>query len=300
MNLLKAQIDKQLLFNRSKNLFHAEFEKEFAFLRLSPQMIEKVRSLNQVSEKELLEYLIGKVTKEFGSVNQYYSFDDLSLRSLRKIYSQLFLEIRQVQLNNGSELGEIEKSHYSRLRSWLFHTNGFAKEMYADQPAYLENVPCAEYSAELQLGILGINPQELMGPVLDVGCGPEGRLVEHLRSQGIEVYGIDRFIETGPFFQKYDWLEYEFKSRSWGTIISNLGFSNHFNHHHLRTDGNYLRYAKKYVEIINALKSGGSFYYAPGLSFIEEHLDVNKFKVEKRSILNSEYNSVRITQLLHY
>lgn len=63
--------------------------------------------------------------------------------------------------------------------------------------------------------------------------------------------------------------------KKWGTIVSNLGFSNHFNHHNLREDGNFIKYAKTYMNILYSLKPGECFHYAPDLPFIEKYLDEN-------------------------
>ena len=60
------------------------------------------------------------------------------------------------------------------------------------------------------------------GPVLDVGCGNQGNLVMHLRANGIEAYGCDRFAETSQFLTCSDWFDYEFGIKKWGTITCNL------------------------------------------------------------------------------
>ena len=84
---------------------------------------------------------------------------------------------------------------------------------------------------------------------------------------------MDRNLEkTSNFLFQINWLESTFPSNTWGTVISHMAFSNHFTHHHLKTDGKFEAYARKYMEILNALKVGGSFIYTPGLSFIEELL----------------------------
>ena len=78
-----------------------------------------------------------------------------------------------------------------------------------------------------------------------------------------------------------DWLEYDYGEEKWGTIISNLSFSNHFNHHNLRENGNYIEYGKTYMNILYSLKIDGSFHYAPDLPFIEKYLDGNQFELKK-------------------
>jgi len=120
-----------------------------------------------------------------------------------------------------------------------------------------------------------------MQPILDIGCGTNGHLVNYFIDQGLEVYGIDRFKFTTTNLKTADWLEYEYGKDKWGTIISNIGFSNHFYHHNLREDGNYIGYGKNYVSIMNSLKVDGCFHYAPDLPFIEKYLDKNQFDLKK-------------------
>ncbi|HBK32433.1 MAG TPA: class I SAM-dependent methyltransferase, partial [Porphyromonadaceae bacterium] len=138
----------------------------------------------------------------------------------------------------------------------------------------VQPVVCCEYSADIQKHILHLQLEELPEPILDVGSGKHGNLVKSLRAAGLIVYGIDRFSDCS-WVEKADWLTYDYGMEKWGTIISNLGFSNHFLHHHLREDGNFIGYAKKYMEILNSLKLHGRMYYAPELPFIEQYLDKN-------------------------
>ena len=167
--------------------------------------------------------------------------------------------------------------------------NAFGGKLYENAGPFIEPVACSEYSAALQLGILAIDPESLMQPVLDVGCRKEGNLVKFLEKQGIEVCGIDRFSFEATNLFTCDWLEFDFGRSKWGTIISNLGFSNHFNHHHLREDGHYIAYAKAYMDILHGLKPGGSFYYAPDLPFIEKYLDKEQFQVSSHAVEGVDY-----------
>jgi hypothetical protein len=134
-------------------------------------------------------------------------------------------------------------------------------------------------------------------PVLDIGCGVKANLVKYLRQNRIEAYGIDRFVIENSYLDNSDWFEYDFNKMKWGTIISNLGFSNHFLHHHLRTDGSFIDYAKQYMKILNSLKIGGSFHYAPDLPFVEQYLDSNRFHLIKQNIGNYGFKSIGIKRL---
>lgn len=161
----------------------------------------------------------------------------------------------------------------------------------------LEPVVCSEYSAELQIGILQIDITQLIEPVLDIGCGKQGNLVMYLRERGIDAYGFDRFAYGHSFLTNSNWFEYLCGREKWGTIFSNLGFSNHFKHHHFRDDGNFIDYAKKYMEILDSLKVGGSFHYALDLPFIEQYLDKNKYQIKSQNIEQSAFKSIRVKRL---
>lgn len=147
-------------------------------------------------------------------------------------------------------------------------------------------IPNAEYSAALQLRILGLNTGALMEPVLDLGCGREARLVQHLREAGLDVTGVDRAAPEGqrPDVQRGDWLETAFERERWGTIIAHQSFSTHFLHHHLRGPEGARRYAQAYMTLLGALRQGGTFAYAPGLPFIEGLLPATSYRVTRLAL----------------
>ncbi len=136
-----------------------------------------------------------------------------------------------------------------------------------------------EYSPALQLKILGLDPERLSGPVLDVGCGAGAALVHHLRKAGLEATGIDRDVQSDVAL-KADWLVYGYGEKRWGTVISHLGFSLHFLNRHLSGSAEAERYARVYMAILRSLEVGGVFAYTPALPFIEEHLPKGMFRVE--------------------
>jgi SAM-dependent methyltransferase len=147
--------------------------------------------------------------------------------------------------------------------------------------AALRQVASAEYEPELQLRLLGLDPAALVPPVLDLGCGAEARLVRHLRARGVDARGIDRAAEPGDGVRRGDWLAEPLAPGSLGTIVSHLGFSLHFLHQHLRPGGDAARYARRYMELLRALRPGGTFAYAPGLPFVEEHLPTATWDVAR-------------------
>jgi hypothetical protein len=287
---------KQIAFNKGKNLFIAEENNGLQFIEGTESLIDKIRNLDIQSEQLLIDYLTDESLQEFCRVNQYFSFNAESVNELKELYALLNQKIKMLDNSAGqTELDTISHEHYVKLCDWLVRTNKFAEKMYSNNQEYVQPVACSEYAPDLQLSLLHINLKDLREPVLDVGCGREMNLVNYLRDNGIETYGIDRFDNGNPYYIKGDWLEYDFEPGKWGTIISNLGFSNHFVHHNLRVDGNYRAYAHKYMEILHSLQIGGSFYYAPDLPFIEIHLDKSAFVVTNYTI--EEY-AFKATQIL--
>lgn len=285
-------IDKQIESNRGGNIF-LDKPDIFRFTDETVYAISNINELNSDSEEFLVDYVTNKVIEEFCRVNQYYSFDTKSKEKLRIIYSDLLENFR----TGVNSIDEISKNHFKRLKDWIRECNPFAEKIYSHADSKVRSVACSEYSPDLQVKILQIENTELKEPVLDIGCGKKGNLVNDLCQKGIETYGIDRFSFTGNNFFNSDWLEYNYGLKKWGTIISNLGFSNHFKHHNLRVDGNYIEYGKKYMEILRSLKIGGEFYYTPDLPFIEQHLDSNQFRIYKNEIDKCDFKVTKITRL---
>lgn len=141
-------------------------------------------------------------------------------------------------------------------------------------------VVASEYSAELQLRLLDLSLERLMEPVLDVGCGEGALLVRALRAAGIDATGIDRAAPE-DVAERADWLAFDYGVRRYGTIVSHLGFSLHFIHQHLRSARAAQRYAETYMLLLGALRPDGVLAYAPGLPFIEEHLQPSRHRVTK-------------------
>jgi len=291
---LKLHIKEQIATNSSKNLFADERINSLQLIEVTESLQETVRNMDAETEKQMIDFMTDEALQEFCRVNQYFSFNSESVNELKNIYALFTQHIRLLRNNaNQEKLQAISQQHYLNLCNWLVKTNAFAEKIYNQTQEYVQPVACSEYGPDLQLALLHIDLKTLHQPVLDVGCGREMNLVNYLRDNGIKAFGIDRFSNDNPFYIKSDWLEYTFEPQQWGTIISNLGFSNHFIHHNLRIDGNFKEYAQKYMEILAALKPGGSFHYAPELPFIEKHLNKNKFqhrvfKIDKYDFMASQ------------
>jgi len=285
-------INQQLTSNKGLNLFY----KDDSAFQFSEKFYQEIRDDKEMSGDQLnviLNYTIDKILAELYRVNQYYTFEQSAIDELKSIYLDFYKGIT----TKSDNLDKIIDTHRKNLGSWLKKTNPFAEKIYSEKEDKIEPAACFEYSAELQLEILQIDLESITEPVLDIGCGENAVLVKYLRSKGKAAYGIDRYPSDLDYIKQTDWLKYDYEINKWGTIISNLGFSNHFMHHHLREDGNYVAYAKKYMEILNSLKIGGSFHYAPDLPFIEEFLDKSKYNVSFKEIQKG-YKSVTIKRVV--
>lgn len=287
MKNLYQSIDKQIEFNKGKNLFLDKREKSLEFIKDTILSFKEIDNLNEKQEESLIEYAANKALEEFYRINQYYYFDDNAKSELKSIYSKLIVMAKSRDLNPE----KIAENHYINLEKWLLKNNSFAKEIYKNKSEQLNAVVCSEYSYQLQLEILNIDISTIQEPILDIGCGKNARLVNYLISLNYNVIGIDRNEFEKPYLFNADWLKYDYGNNQWGTILSNLGFSNHFVHNHLRNDSKAEDYAKTYMRILDSLKVGGSFNYAPGLDFIENYLDKSKFRLKLLSLGTSTINT---------
>jgi hypothetical protein len=293
MDKYLKNIDKQIEFNQGKNIFLDDNDTTLKFVDETIKAISGINELNIDAEKLLIDYATDKALEEFCRINQYYTFDSQAKNDLRRIYRDLFSNIK----TNENSIETISKNHYQNLKQWLRKTNPFAEKIYSNADFDISPVACSEYKPDLQINVLKIDTRTLMEPVLDIGCGKQGNLVNYLCELGIETCGIDRFLFTANNLTNSDWLEYNYGTEKWGTLISNLGFSNHFKHHNLRADGNYIEYGKKYMDILKSLKIGGRFHYAPDLPFIEQYLDNRQFEIEKNEVGEYDFKATIITRL---
>lgn len=260
MDKIKKNIDKQIEFNSRKNIF-ADKEGLFVFIKETIDAISGINQLDTDAENILIDYTLAKSLEEFCRVNQYYSFNTQSKNELRGIYADLFKKIRKREI----PIAEISENHYQQLQYWLIKCNPFAEKIYAGNNYQLEAIACSEYSPELQIAVLGIDLKHIKQPVLDIGCGTQGNLVNFLNNQNIEAYGFDRFTIADANLTNSDWLE--------------------------------IAYAKTYMAILQSLKKGGSFYYAPDLAFIEIYLDKRAYHIENRMISGNDFKASIITKL---
>lgn len=294
---IKQHFKEQITFKSVKNLLTDDRFNSLQLIEVTESLSESIHNLDYESEQLLIDLLTDETIQEFCRINQYFSFNTESIHELKAIYRELIERIKALRIDAfQADLIAITKEHYRNLCSWLVQSNPIVSKMYSSDHGYSAPVVCSEYTPDLQVSILHIDLKNLLEPVLDVGCGREMNLVNHLRENEIEAFGLDRFDIDNPYYYKNNWLEYNFEADKWGSIISNLGFSNHFIHHNLRADGNYIEYAQKYMQILESLKAGGSFYYAPALPFIEIHLDLSTYQCTSFKIEGYDFKATQITR----
>jgi len=185
-----------------------------------------------------------------------------------------------------------EYDEFNVLESKLIHL----LENYTDLIIQNGDVVCEEYKPETQLIILGIRLPKVKGPVLDLGCGESGNLVRHLRKNKIIAVGIDRLVKEEQHLISADWLRTSYGVGKWGTIISHMAFTNHFNYHHKYVKGEPQKYAETYMALLKALKVGGTFYYSPSVEFMEVLLDPFEYEI-KKELVKGEIYRVAITRM---
>ncbi|MCB0181378.1 MAG: class I SAM-dependent methyltransferase [Anaerolineae bacterium] len=226
----------------------------------------------------LTEYCI-RATKTYTyRRNQFINFtdfyDDLLTAQYRHFLGQLQAALVQSETMDAlaQAYTSVLQQHHARLRLI------FSTYCVSYQPTglaghdLLKTVPCDEYSPLFQLSLLHIDAATLMEPILDIGCGASGALVDYLLAQGHTAFGLDRLAPTRPQFSQHDWFTFDYGQNQWGTIIAHQSFSTHFIYAHLHSDDQADQFARLYMKLLAGLKPGGALYYAPGLPFIEEHL----------------------------
>ncbi len=242
---------------------------ELEHLEVEP-LLERVLKLEHLEVEPLLERVLEPLLER----NQFLVVEDRVRRQLAVSLEQLLRGLREELASPAARSGRRDRvvarllagqAELARALEGLAAANlgaGFARSTQVS----------ADYSAETQLLALHLDPAQLPPPILDLGCGRTAALVAHLRAAGKEALGLERLTTAAPHVLVGDWLEHDLGVARWGTVLSHLGFSLHFLHHHLRGGREPARYARRYLAILRALRPGGCFCYVPGLPFIEQHL----------------------------
>jgi hypothetical protein len=273
----------QIKGNQWVNLLSPRQQNGFQFSATTKALIRRIisKQLSFQEEQKLLQHTTRTTLSALYRINQYYHFDKQAESTLLSVYQQL-MKVIKCSNKDFPDFDALAEGHYLRLQKWFVQNQPQALLHYSPSiPVIKEPVTCSEYSVVIQFKVLGIDCCDLKEPILDVGCGREHHLVNYLQQKGLDVYGIDREAMSVKRVSRTSWLDYDFKPGYWGTIISHLGFTNHFHHHHLKAGSGHFLYAKKYWEILQSLEVNGKFYYTPGLPFIETFLDPSHYFIQE-------------------
>ena len=293
MKKTKEILSKQLNTNRDKNLLFYKLEE---VLSIDPDFIRgiteiknsKTGNYSREDIDALVEHTVDELLRKIYNINQFVQITEGDIKEVKGVY----LETWEIIKNTDNVEDTIYKYHYPRLSLWLskFYPPEI-NEIIKNQKT-INKVTCEQYSPEFQISILRLDIKNLLGPIIDVGCGEHGNLVRKLREYGCDIIGIDRSIhDPEDYLLKTDWFSYDFTEETWGTVISNAAFSNHVIYSSNYDLNVYELYLEKYHEILKSIKPGGDFIYAPGLPLIEEHLDKNKYEVTKYAVTDEYYLS---------
>ena len=272
----------------------------YLFHSYDPALIEFVfeyrREIsNFYSDETQLQEFIGfciRTTKQYTYkrnqfINYSPEYDALLQAEYRDFCIQIkvLLEIADFPEAIAQAFGPILSRHHERLRLILASYCVSYQDAPLDKNSLLQTVPCEEYSAPLQLQILNIDIARMAEPVLDIGCGSDGRLVSYLRGQGLAAFGMDRLASSEPEVIQKDWFDLDSR-QTWGTIIAHQSVSTHFIYNHLHNAKMAKKYAKLFMNLLACLEPGGEFYYAPGLPFFEDELEeTGEYTVSKTPIV---------------
>ena len=299
--IIRKSIEHQFSSNSRKNFFHSGKSFKSHFLPDTRNAVEANRNellkMEGAQSGQWIDLMTERALRTFCQSNQFIDLRKDHLAGLHSVYELLWNDLVAQLHENTIDFERLEQAHLSRLTNWILVSNPFVKELNSPDLPEIVEVVCAEYSARLQIALLRINPDDILEPLLDIGCGEQANLVKHMRQLGIDAWGNDRLADSSqPFLLRANWLEFDYQPKQWGTIIANHSFSLHFLNQNQRSDGDYLGYARKYMEILYALKPGGSFHYAPSLPFIESFLPAEFFQVRELPI-NKTVSGTKVTRL---
>ena len=241
--------------------------------------------------EELADYCVLATKRYTYRRNQFINFSGAYDQQLSAEYRRFLEHLRQALAEATSPetfsaaYAGVLRLHHQRLRLLLSaYCVDYAGEDLAGNPL-LSSVPNEEYSARFQLRLLGLDPARLVEPVLDLGCGVSGGLVNFLRGRGKAAFGLDRLAPAGPHFYRQDWFEFGFGREVWGTLLAHHSFSTHFIYNHLHHPAAAEQYGRLYMRLLAGLKPDGRLCYTPGLPFFEDHLaTTGRYAIDKTTI----------------
>jgi hypothetical protein len=273
---------RQFNLNRSKNLLNADVESlleiDGTFLAALEELLADPAAASALQGDDLAGQAAATLVERIYAVNQYIQVDELTWRALKQIYIQSWrklIESRDIE-------GTLRGFHYPQIQAVLEGVYPPALKEALRRIPTVHEVPCSEYSPELQLRLFRLDPVTLREPLLDIGCGSRAQLVTYLRTHGVEACGIDRSLKVhAPYLTKIDWFAYHFEPGRWGTIVANLSFTNHFVYAGHYDPEAAKRYPAKYLQILASLAPGGSFRYAPEVPMLERLIYETEYQWDK-------------------
>ena len=286
MRRVSKALQRQLNLNEGKNLLHSDVEHlleiDETFLAALEEMVGapigavSINTLTNVAA-DAAEAFVGKIY----ALNQYIQIDAQSKDALKQIYIETWhklVETKEVE-------STIRSHHYPRIRAFIEAKYPQTLTAGLKAATLLGSVPSSEYSAELQMKLLRIDLKTIKEPILDVGCGGEAYLTRFLREKNLGAYGFDRLIkDKAGYLAEADWFDYEYGYARWGTIVSNLSFANHLVYAQRYKAAEAGKYLKTFSIILDSLKVGGTFTFAPAVDQLEKQIDPIKYRAEKWEI----------------
>jgi hypothetical protein len=281
------------------------------FLKLDPDSLEYL-----FTQRDQILNVLNDPLLEFNLLNLFvdealqFTYENNQFIQLSPHEKEIFIHLYQVYLQGikriiqdspslpvlEADMSRLVTSHFQDLRANISHFFDNETAHFVHENLILKKAVCSEYSPEFQAEMLGIEPANLLEPVLDLGCGKSGQLVRYLNAQGIQAVGIDRLVDPVTNLFESDWFEFNLAPGSWGTIISHMAFSNHFIFNHRYQKGDPERYARQYIKLLSSLKDGGVFYYSPGLPFIEPFLPADQYQVTRAAVNLKKAGAFHISQ----
>lgn len=239
------------------------------------------------ARREALVAAMAEATKIYTwQRNQYIALPAQADALLTEIYRAL-TERSRAMLSTAADRGDVADAmravvdaHHDRLTRFFAAVCTPGRE---GAQAFLRTVPCDEYSAELQLRLLALDPDSLQEPVLDLGCGSAGTLVRFLRKMGIAAMGVDRLAPREEGFVRADWFDAPLDEDQWGTVLAHQSVSLHFLFHHHHATGQEERYTRLLMRVLRSLRPGGRFCCTPSLPFFEPFLIESPYRIERYS-----------------
>lgn len=315
---LIASIDRRYQAHAGKDLADYIFANHL-FQTVEPDLIDfSYRYRREIADylsdetelATLVDYCVEATKRYTYQRNQFINITPTYDKLLTREYRD-FLEQLKTLLDEANSVDMIANAytkamehHHERLRLILSTYCLAVNEQDLPKNPLLRTVPCEEYSVPFQLSLLHIELPQIEEPVLDLGCGEAGALVEFLRGEGLDAFGLDRLAPSRPHYFRQDWFAFDYGARAWGMIIAHQSFSTHFIHNHLHSPARARQYAELYMQIVSSLRPEGAFYYAPGLPFIESHLEkTGRYSVTKTTIsadkilgIGEIFYSVKVTK----